>query len=77
MQFGWPLGLPLVDFLGQGLWEVRSRLPSRIARTVFFVDDETIILLHSFIKKTGATPDQDLRLAKKRKHDYEQVKKSA
>ena len=75
VQFGWPLGLPLVDGLGHGLWEVRTRLPSRIARTIFCVEDETIILLHGFIKKTRATPDQELTLARKRKHDYEHAKK--
>ncbi|MBI2814605.1 MAG: type II toxin-antitoxin system RelE/ParE family toxin [Opitutae bacterium] len=71
VQFGWPLGLPLVDSLGEGLWEVRTRLPSRIARTLFFTHDETIILLHGFIKKTRATPEQELKLAHKRKRDYE------
>jgi phage-related protein len=71
VQFGWPLGLPLVDSLGDGLREVRSRLPSRIARTIFFVQDETIILLHAFIKKTRATPDQELDLARKRKHEVQ------
>ena len=30
VQYGWPLGLPLVDSLGNGLWEVRSRLPSEM-----------------------------------------------
>jgi len=35
VQYGWPLGLPLVDSLGNGLWEVRTRPPSRIARTIF------------------------------------------
>lgn len=29
VQFGWPIGMPLCRPLGQGLWEVRSRLPSR------------------------------------------------
>jgi phage-related protein len=72
VQFGWPLGLPLVDSLGGGLWEVRTRLPTRIARTLFFVRDETIILLHGFIKKTATTPLAELTLAKRRKHDYEQ-----
>ncbi len=28
VQFGWPLGLPLCRSLGDGLWEVRSSLPS-------------------------------------------------
>ena len=27
VQFRWPLGMPLVDHLGSGLWEIRSRLP--------------------------------------------------
>ena len=27
VQFGWPLGMPLVRKLDKGLWEVRSRLP--------------------------------------------------
>ncbi len=30
---GWPVGKPLVDGLGQGLWEVRSRLRNRIKKT--------------------------------------------
>jgi len=33
VQFGWPIGMPLVRSLGEGLWEVRSDLPSsRTAR---------------------------------------------
>jgi phage-related protein len=71
VQFGWPLGLPLVDSLGDGLWEVRSRLPFRIARTIFFVQDEVIILLHGFIKKTRAIPDQERDLAKRRKREFQ------
>jgi phage-related protein len=71
VQFGWPLGLPLVDSLGDGLWEVRSRLPTRIARTIFIVRDGTIILLSSFIKKTRTTPDNELDLAKRRKREIE------
>ena len=67
VQYGWPLGLPLVDFLGDGLWEVRSRLPSRTARTLFFVHDGIIVLLHGFIKKTRTTPVRELDLAKRRK----------
>jgi phage-related protein len=76
VQYGWPLGLPLVDSLGDGLWEVRSRLATRIARTLFFVNSATIILLHGFIKKTRATPDHDLNIARKRKRDYEQAQES-
>ena len=31
VQYCWPIGKPLVDSLGHGLWEVRSRLEDRIA----------------------------------------------
>lgn len=49
VQYRWPLGMPLVDSLGDGLWEVRTRLPSRIARTLFIVhqeDDRSPAWLH-------------------------------
>lgn len=67
VQKGWPLGLPLCRSLGQGLWEVRSTLPSRrIARVIFAFDDETIVLLHGFIKKTQKTPPGEIDTALKR-----------
>jgi phage-related protein len=72
VQFGWPLGMPLVDNLGHGLWEVRSKLSGgRIARIVFFMDDNTMILVNGFIKKTQRTPKSELDLARKRKKQYE------
>ena len=51
VQYAWPVGKPLVDSLGDGLWEVRSRLRNRIARVLFIVANEEIVLLHGFIKK--------------------------
>jgi phage-related protein len=70
VQYAWPVGKPLVDNLGDGLWEVRSRLSNRIARTLFAVVDEEIVLLHGFIKKQRKTPPDELELAKKRKKQY-------
>jgi phage-related protein len=70
VQFRWPLGMPLVDSVGSGLWEIRSQRPTRIARVVFFVDDVVFILLHGFIKKTQKTPPEDRALALKRKNAY-------
>ena len=69
VQFRWPLGTPLVDHLGSGIWEVRSKLPTRIARTLFFVHEGEIVLLHGFIKKTQKTPDDELALARKRQKE--------
>ena len=70
VQFRWPLGMPLVDNLGSGIWEIRSRLANRIARTLFFVHEGEIILLHGFIKKTRKTPNEDRALALQRKNAY-------
>jgi len=70
VQYVWPVGKPLVDNLGDGIWEIRSRLANRIARTLFAVIDEEIVLLHGFIKKQQRTPPDELALAKKRKKEY-------
>lgn len=66
VQFGWPLGMPIVRKLDRDLWEVRSHLPDRIARVLFTVSDNTMVLLHGFIKKSQKTPTDDLALAKHR-----------
>jgi len=67
VQFGWPIGMPLVRSLKDGLWEVRSSLPSqRIARVLLCFHDDMLIVLHGFIKKTQKTPPSDLELAKRR-----------
>ncbi len=66
VQFGWPLGMPLVGHLGNDLWEVRIRLDNRIARVLFTLDGQTMVLLHGFIKKQQATPKPDLDLARDR-----------
>ncbi|HEV2453887.1 MAG TPA: type II toxin-antitoxin system RelE/ParE family toxin [Verrucomicrobiae bacterium] len=73
VQHAWPVGKPLVDNLGEGIWEIRSRLANRIARALFAVIDEEIVLLHGFIKKQQQTPQQELALAKKRKREYLQT----
>jgi phage-related protein len=70
VQFRWPLGMPLVDYLGSGIWEIRSKLPNRIARTLFFEHEGEIVLLHGFIKKTRKTPNEDRALALQRKNAY-------
>ena len=70
VQFSWPIGKPLVDHLGEAVWEVRSRLKDRIARTLFAVHEQEIVLLHGFIKKDRKTPKEDLRLARKRRTLY-------
>jgi phage-related protein len=70
VQFGWPVGMPLCRSLGEGLWELRSSMPSRReARVIFGFHDDSLIILHGFIKKTQKTSDEDLSLAKQRWKD--------
>ena len=71
VQLGWRSGLigePLVKSFGAGLFEIRSTLLNGhcIARTFFCLSDQTIVLLHAFIKKTKKTQNKELELAKKR-----------
>lgn len=72
VQFGWPLGMPLVRSLGGGLWEVRSRILHGIARIIFILINRDIVLLNGFVKKTQKTPQEELRLAKTRAKKYKQ-----
>ena len=73
VEFGWPCGEPLCKSLSgyAGLWEVRSNIKSGIARVFFYIDKSEMILLHGLVKKTQKTPDRDLKLAQKRKKEYE------
>jgi phage-related protein len=65
-QFGWPLGMPLVRKIEPGLWEVRSHITAGIARVLFTVEGDFIVLLHGFVKKSKKTPLDDLSVARKR-----------
>jgi phage-related protein len=66
VQFGWPLGMPLVRHVEGDVWEVRSRLSNRIARVLFVLESGSMILLHGFIKKDRKTPRPDLDVARNR-----------
>jgi len=68
-QYGWPLGMPLVRKVAPGLWEVRSHLAAGIARVLFTVDDQTMVLLHGLVKKSQKTPAADLGTARQRLAD--------
>jgi phage-related protein len=71
-QWRWPVGMPLCRPLRDGLWEVRTDLPTgRTARVLITHYREHLVALHGFIKKTRTTPDEDLDVARKRKRDLE------
>lgn len=72
IQFRWPVGMPLCRSMGDGLWELRTGRPSnRIARVLFCVVQERILILNGFIKKTQKTPTEELALARKRMKEFQ------
>ncbi len=72
VEFGWPIGMPYSRPLGKGLYEVRSDITDkRIARVIFCIKANEMILLHSFVKKDQKTPKPDLDLATKRKKEVD------
>src|SRR5258708_30071004 len=72
-QWRWPVGMRLCRRMGKGLWEVRTDLPgNRTARVLICFYQGCLVALPGFIKKTRATPEGDLTLARKRQKELEQ-----
>ena len=72
VEFGWPVGMPVCRPLGDGLWEIRSRLAGgRIARILFSASEGRLILLHGFVKKTPRTPPESVAVARSRMKEIE------
>ena len=66
VQYGWPLGMPLVRKMEPGLWEVRCDIADGIARVLFSAKGGQMVLLHGFVKKSQKTPDNELKTARNR-----------
>ena len=73
VEFGWPIGMPVCRSLRgyNPLWEVRANISNGIARVIFYVKNNEMILLHGFVKKTQKTPVKDLDLAMQRKKEHD------
>ncbi len=74
VELSWPIGMPLCRALGRSLWEIRVHLLDRIARVIFFIHDEQMVLLHGFIKKSRQIPQADIDLAMERKRQVEKAR---
>jgi phage-related protein len=67
LDFGPNIGMPHSRPLGEGLFELRPRGREGIGRVFYcFAIGRRIVILHAIRKKTQETPDQALRLARKR-----------
>ncbi len=72
VEYGWPIRMPVCRPLGDGLFETRSSLRNRIARVLFCIHENQMILLHGFFKKADQIPKRDLDLARTRRADLTQ-----
>lgn len=62
---------PYSRYIGDGIFELRSKISTNITRILyFFVVGEKIILTNGFTKKTQKTPLSEIKLAKKYRKDY-------
>jgi phage-related protein len=58
--------------IGDGIFELRTKLGTDITRVLyFFVVGQKAVLTNGFIKKTQKTPKSEINLALKYKIDYE------
>lgn len=72
VQYRWPVGMPLCRSLKEGLWEVRTSLPSRrISRVLFCAVGGELVVLHAFVKKTQKMPADELVIARARMRDLD------
>lgn len=65
-QYTWPWKMPVVKPMGDGLFEIRTKLKNRQTRIFYVLHEGVIVLLHGIVKKTEKTPSNELNIAKKR-----------
>ena len=69
-EHGPSLRLPHSRALGDGLFELRPHGRAGIGRAFYcFLLGKKVVVLHAFIKKSQQTPDNELKLARKRLKD--------
>jgi phage-related protein len=67
IEYGSDLRLPHSRAFGDGLFELRPRGKSGIGRAFYcFLVGQRVVVLHAFIKKSQQTPEQELKIARRR-----------
>ena len=68
---------PYTKHLEEGIFELRTQVKNDALRTLFFYEENKIIVLaHIFVKKTRKTPRREIEVAKKRRATYTSRKES-
>ncbi|MDD2971001.1 MAG: type II toxin-antitoxin system RelE/ParE family toxin [Lachnospiraceae bacterium] len=66
-QYGTRIGEPITKHLDDDIWELR---PLRNRILYAYVENNTFIILHQFVKKTRKTPVREIERAKRNLSDY-------
>jgi len=75
VEHGADLRLPHSRAMGAGLFELRAKGKEGIGRVFYCTQvGQTIVVLHSFVKKTQKTPDNELLIATRRLKEVKNAK---
>jgi phage-related protein len=67
IDYGPDVRMPHSRAMGGGLFELRPKGREGIGRALYcFVIGQRVMVVHAFIKKTSATPQRDLDIARRR-----------
>ena len=67
IEFGPDLRMPHSKSMGNGLFELRPRGREGIGRALYcYVIGERVVILHGFVKRTRATPEREIKIARNR-----------
>mgnify|MGYP003343284014 FL=1 len=61
--------------MNSDLWEIRVDLSDGICRIFFTIMNNTMILLHGFVKKSQKTPQNELKTAENRLKQFKEMNK--
>ena len=70
--FGYELRRPHVDYLRDGIYELRAKERTVQYRILFFYHGRNAVILTHPLTKKGSVPDVDIERAKERKSRFEQ-----
>ena len=71
-EFGIQLGEPYLKHIEGKIWEMR---PAKERILYFTFTGKKFVLLNGFTKKTRKTPKKEIKIAQKRKKEYEKNKR--
>lgn len=70
-QLGFKARRPLVDFLEDGIYELRVRIVKKQIRALyFFFQRDKIVVTHAFVKKSPNPYSMEIKKAKKFRSDF-------